>query len=95
MDVNVHNRLPGGSAVVDADVETIRVMLLLQKLTHFGQQIEHCRSLFSGCLEERGKVALWDNQRVAGGDRISVVTGYGVVVSLDDPGGLQDRDVDW
>ena len=44
--MQVHDRLAAGSAIIDANVETIWVALRQQELSHLGQQFKHGRLLF-------------------------------------------------
>jgi hypothetical protein len=92
MDVQMHNRLTGYGAIIDANVEAIRVAFSNQVLTHLEKQIEHGRLLFPGRLEEGGDVAFRDDQGVAGGDGEAVGNGEGVMVGQMDSGFAQSAE---
>ena len=64
MDVQVRNRLPGGGAVVDADVPAVGTVLLLDGAPRDLYRVED-RAAFRGSrVEERADVAVRDDEHV-------------------------------
>jgi hypothetical protein len=61
MHVQMGNRLPGRSAIVDADVVARRMELGLQARCGLVQEAQHCASFFRCDLEKRCHVALWND----------------------------------
>jgi hypothetical protein len=82
--VQVHDRLAGGGAVVDADVEAVGHRLD-PGLGTWDSGLTGCL-LFPGRFEEGGDVTFRDDEGVAGGDGEGVGNGVGVGVGQDDPG---------
>ena len=52
MNVGMHDRLASGGSIIEADVESIRLVLLLQERADFGDETPQIRLLFFGKIEE-------------------------------------------
>lgn len=72
MNVQVAHRLPGSSAIVDADVvpggAELRVKLLLRRL----EKAEHRRALVRRDVKERGNMSDRNHERMAEADRVGI-----------------------
>src|SRR6266704_2634218 len=64
MDVNVHAVLSCRLADIDADVEAVRRVLLLDERLSLVEQVQHRALLFRGHVEEVSDVALRDDEQV-------------------------------
>ena len=61
VDMQMEHRLPGGNAVVYADVVAVRFEFYIQTSFSLGQQTEQAGSLIVAEVEERRNVSLGDN----------------------------------
>ena len=52
MNVGVHDCLPGSGSIIEANVESIRLVFLLQVRADFGDEAPQIRLLFFGKIEE-------------------------------------------
>lgn len=72
MNVQVAYCLPGGSAIVDANVVPGRAELLVKLLLCRLEQCEHRRVLVRGDVKERGHMPEGDHKRMTGADRVGI-----------------------
>ncbi len=75
MNVGVRHRLTRCPANIDTDVVTIRLVFLIDDDFHFIDQRPDGRFFFSSCLKVFSNMPAWDDQAMAGVDRIAVVVG--------------------
>ena len=73
MDVQVRDRLPGGCAIIDADVEAVwRVRCGPQRLARCLEQVHQCLALRPVKVEKTPDMPTRDDQRVPWRDRKAV-----------------------
>ena len=89
VDVEMHDRLAGGRACVEADVVAIGVQLGVERLLDLVDEGEDCGSILVRGGEPIGDDALGDDERVAFCDRVLVADREGEIV-LSNP--LRSRD---
>ena len=75
VDVQVHDSLAGGRAVVDADVVGVTVEFCVERRAGFGEQGLEGAGFVGGEVGKRGDVPAGNDQRVAGEDGIAVPQG--------------------
>jgi len=81
VDVQVHHRLAGGGADVDADVVAGRKEPAVEEGFRLPEEREEAGQFR---VEEAGDVPVGDEEEVAGTDWISIITGVAEVVGEDD-----------
>lgn len=93
VDVEVHHRLAGGRAGVQADVVAVGMKLAVELAFDDVDEVEDGGALLGGGGEPVGDDAAGDDECVAGRDREAVANGEGVGVRSD-PLHLGDREED-
>lgn len=83
--MDVENSLAGGGTHVDADVVSVRAMLLIDHLPGCPEQVHDGGDLFPGQIEKAGGVPAGDDERVAGRDRVAVGNRHREFVAADRP----------
>ena len=78
--MEVHHRLAGGRAHVDADVVAVRVEPAVEEGFRLPDEGEEGDLFFVGRVEEGGDVAEGDEEEVAGADWILIIAGVAEVV---------------
>lgn len=84
MNVQVAHRLPGGSAIVDANVVPGRAELRMKLLLRRLEQCEHRRALVGSDVKERGHMPDRDHERMPGADRIGIAKCEREAIAHDD-----------
>jgi len=82
--MHMRHRLPGGCAVVDADVVAVRMKRRFQTKLRAIEQSQHCLALVDGDVEKRTNVPLLDDERTPGGDEEIVPDDRGELVREND-----------
>jgi len=82
--MQVRHRLPGGFAVVDADVVAVRMKCCIQTELRAIEQSQHRLALVAGDIEKRANVAPRDDEHMTGGDGETVADDYGELVREND-----------
>jgi hypothetical protein len=81
MNVAMKDRLPGGLADVNANVESNNgVVFLLDGVLGFLQKVIACFHLRGAKVEEISDMPLGNDEGMQGGNRISIVKGHGEVI---------------
>ncbi|HRW30290.1 MAG TPA: hypothetical protein P5227_09855, partial [Emcibacteraceae bacterium] len=80
MDVQVHDALPGIFPAVDADIITVGMVLLVQNLLGFIQQLAQGPAFFGCGGKEVRDMAFADDKHMPRGHRIFIIFDPGQVV---------------
>jgi hypothetical protein len=80
MHVQVRYCLPSRFAVIDADVISGRMELVIHGLLLSFEQLEHRRSLSVVKIEKRGNVSARNYEGVAGRNRVPIANGECLII---------------